>query len=264
MTPATHPRMPLLGAQALNVSIGKRTLVHELNLQLYAGERLAILGRNGSGKSTLLHTLAGLRAPSQGLVTLCGSAYAELGLRQTARLRGLLSQSQIDAFPATVLETALIGRHPHLGRWGWETPHDRQLAEYALTTTGLSELAERSVHQLSGGERQRLAIATLLTQEPLLYLLDEPLTHLDLNHQVALLELFRRASEQHGCAQVMVLHEVNFARRYCTHALLLFGDGRWQEGPVEELLTAGNLSALYEHPLRALTDQDGLPYFVAA
>lgn len=262
MNPSAAPRQPLLSADKLNVSIGRRCLVHALDLELHAGERLAILGRNGSGKSTLLHTLAGLRPPDQGVVTLCGSPYAAHSLRQAARLRGLLSQSQVDAFPATVLETALIGRHPHLGRWGWESPHDHQLAAHALSATGLTELAGRSVHQLSGGERQRLAIATLLTQKPLLYLLDEPLAHLDLNHQVALLELFLQASQQHGCAQVMVLHEVNFARRYCSHALLLHGDGRWQLGPVAEVLTTTTLSELYGHPLHSLNDRDALPYFV--
>jgi iron complex transport system ATP-binding protein len=119
---------------------------------------------------------------------------------------------------------------------------------------GLAGLEQREVHTLSGGERQRLAIAALLTQEPRLYLLDEPLAHLDLNHQIAMLALVSRYATERQAGFVVVLHDVNLALRYCSRALLLFGDGRWQAGPAEETLTAATLSALYGHPLRELRD----------
>jgi iron complex transport system ATP-binding protein len=113
-------------------------------------------------------------------------------------LRGWLPQSRSEAFSSTVLETALVGRHPHLARWNWESENDARIARQALAAVGLGELAQRDVQTLSGGERQRLSIATLLAQAPQLYLLDEPLAHLDLNHQIATLELFSALARERG------------------------------------------------------------------
>jgi len=164
---------PLLNVHGLDVAIAGKTLVRGLDINLMGGDTLAILGRNGSGKTTLLHTLAGLRPPTQGDIDLCGKPYAAHGPRAAARLRGLLAQAQTDAFPASVLETALIGRHPHLGRWAWEGAQDERHRPRRAGGGRPPGPGEREVHSLSGGERQRLGIATLLTQQPLLYLLDE-------------------------------------------------------------------------------------------
>ena len=121
---------------------------------------------------------------------------------------------------------------------------------------GLAGMAEREVHTLSGGERQRVAIAALLAQAPRLYLLDEPLAHLDLNHQIATLELLSRRAREQGVAIVMVLHDPNFALRHCDQALLLFGDSRHVAGPAAEVIDAPTLSSLYGYPMRrvAMTD----------
>ena len=252
---------PLLVARDLAVAIGGRTVVHGLDMQIAAGERLAILGRNGAGKTTLLHTLAGLREAAGGSVELCGEALARLGHRRMAQLRGVLLQQQVDAFPASVLQTALIGRHPWLERWAWESTTDARIARDALTAVGLGDFAERDVQTLSGGERQRLAIATLLTQQPRLALLDEPLSHLDLNHQIAALELLSRHVRETGMALVMVMHDPGLAARYCERVLLLHGDGRVEAGDVADMLTAERLSALYQHPLR-MFEVDGQRCFL--
>ncbi|MDP2832031.1 MAG: ABC transporter ATP-binding protein [Pseudomonadota bacterium] len=251
---------PLLACRDLAVSIGGKQVVRGLNLALVPGQRLALLGRNGVGKTTLLHTLAGLRAPDAGEITLSGQTYAELGPRGAAKLRGLLPQHQGDAFAASVLETVLIGRHPHLSRWDWESTADEHLAREALAAVGLADLAARPIHTLSGGERQRVALATLLVQAPKLYLLDEPLAHLDLNHQIAVLELMNhRVREEvvtNPAALVMVLHDVNLAAHYSDQALLLYGEGEHQLGDSRTLLNATTLSRLYGHPLREMRDEN--------
>ena len=244
----------LLAAHGLSVDIGGRCIARELDLAIVPGQRLAILGRNGAGKSTLLSTLAGLRAPSAGRIELSGASYAALTPRAAALRRAWLGQTHADPFGSTVLETALTGRHPHLGRWDWESPRDADLARSALAAVGLADMEARQIHTLSGGERQRLAIATLLAQAAPLYLLDEPLAHLDLNHQMAVLELFAGAARDCGAGVVMVLHDPALAHRFCDKALLIDGDGHCELGAVDAVLTAEKLSALYGYPLRQFQD----------
>lgn len=251
----------LLSVRDLDVNIGSVRVAAGLGFDLAAGERLAILGRNGTGKTTLLNTLAGLREAESGSIEVCGERYETLGPRRAAQLRGLLPQGHLDAFQSTVLETALIGRHPHLGRWDWEGREDERLAREALAAVDLAGLGAREVHTLSGGERQRLAIAALLAQQPRLYLLDEPLAHLDLNHQIAVLELLSRRAREEGVGIVMVMHDINLALRHADRALLLFGEGKTLEGPSGQVLTAENLSRLYGHPLREMRDGEA-HYFV--
>lgn len=256
--------MALLEARQLTVDIGQQAICRDFNLTIQAGERLAILGRNGAGKSTLLAVLAGLRAPQAGEVRIAGQTYAELGPLASARIRGWLPQSRADAFVSTVLESALIGRHPHLGRWQWESTEDARLARQALAAVDLAGLEQRDVQTLSGGERQRLAIATLLTQSPKLFLLDEPIAHLDLKHQIAMLERFAdlaRGGNSADTAVCMVLHDPGLAWRFCDRALLVHGDGRTELGVSQEILTAERLSALYQYPLQAV-ESDGRLSFI--
>jgi len=252
---------PLLEAHQLRVVIAGRSVVDRLDLGLAAGERLAILGRNGAGKSTLLSTLAGLRPPNGGAVLLDGEDCSLLPPREAALRRAWLGQFQNDPFGSTVLETALTGRHPHLGRWDWESSRDAEIARGALAAVGLQGMEQRQIHTLSGGERQRLAIATLLTQASPLYLLDEPLSHLDLNHQMAVLELFAGAARDCGAGVIMVLHDPALAYRFCDRVLLVHGDGRTAQGSVDELLTGEQLSQLYQYPIQTI-EHDGLRSFI--
>lgn len=242
----------ILQARDLHVSVGLHKVCLGLDLDLAPGSRLAILGRNGAGKSTLLATLAGMRAADAGTLRLDGKTYAELGLRNAARLRGWLGQARSDPFASTVLETVLAGRHPHLGRWAWESEGDSALARAALADTGLAGMEEREIHTLSGGERQRVALAALLAQQPRLYLLDEPLAHLDLNHQIATLELLSRRAREAGIAVAMVLHDPNLALRYCDQVVLLYGDSRHVAGRMADVIDAATLSDLYGYPLRCV------------
>lgn len=249
--------MSLLQTRGLTLAIGGKQVCRDLDFGLAAGESWALLGRNGIGKSTLLHCLAGLRAADAGRCLLDGTPLDRLRPAQIARRLGVLFQQQHDGFAATVMETALIGRHPHLNSWQWESAQDTQLAREALQRLQLEHLAERMVDTLSGGERQRLALATLLTQQPDVLLLDEPSNHLDIHQQIQLLTLLQQwsAQQQHAC--LMTLHDVNLAARFCSHALLLFGHGEVLAGSVEEILTEANLERLYLHPIRRLVTEQG-------
>lgn len=251
----------LLSTRDLTLGLDERTLIQDLNLEINPGECWAVLGPNGAGKTTLLHTLAGLRRPNAGEVYWRDSRIDSVARKALARELGLLLQDDSDPFPATVLETALTGRHPHLGRWGWEGPDDLALARRALQLTDLSALAERPLDTLSGGERRRLAIATLLVQDPHLALLDEPTNHLDLHHQMRLLASLKETFTTPDRALLMVLHDINQAMLHCDHLLLLYPGGRWEAGETSRLAEAKRFAALYGHPMQAV-EGDGTTLFM--
>lgn len=235
---------PLLSCKDIRVSVPGRLLVDELDLVLRHGELIAVLGQNGAGKSLTLMTLAGLRQPDAGHVSLRDEDIHESQRQTTAQQLALLPQVIDDIFPATVLDTVLIGRHPHIGRFGWESTEDYAIANGALQTMGLDGLSARDVLTLSGGERRRLAIAQVLTQTPDVYLLDEPTNHLDPQHQLDALRVFRRAADA-GAGVIASFHDVNLAVRFADRCLLLFGDGRWELGESEAILTEPKLSQLF-------------------
>jgi len=242
--------LPFFRANGVNLRVGQTNVVQDLDFEVFPGEMVAILGKNGVGKSTLLSNIAGLsRGELSGSVLLQKKTYAEWGPRSAACWRGWLGQKQQDQFSATVLETVLSGRHPHLSRWAWESSEDHALAMASLAALDMTEFADRDVLTLSGGERQRVAVATIMTQNPTLYFMDEPLAHLDLHHQIEVMHLLRIKTEREHVSCVMVLHEPGLAHRYCDSALLLLGDGAWLYGSVDAMLTADNLSRLYGYPL---------------
>ncbi|MBT8087023.1 MAG: ABC transporter ATP-binding protein [Gammaproteobacteria bacterium] len=248
------PQRPhqLFDCSDLCVSVAGRRLVDQLELAAGSGDFVAILGQNGSGKTLTLHTLAGLRQADAGQVQVNGIDVAAARRKDTARQLALLPQHVDDIFPATVLDTAMIGRHPHIGRFNWESAEDFQVAHNALESVGLDGFAARDVLTLSGGERRRLAIAQVLTQQPLVYLLDEPTNHLDPQHQLDTLRLFRARADA-GAVVIAALHDANLAVRYADRCLLLYGDGRWEMGETTDILDSERLSELYQTPMEAVS-----------
>jgi iron complex transport system ATP-binding protein len=253
---------PSLACRAVDVEVAGRKLVQQLEFSAAGGEFIAVLGRNGVGKTLTLHTLAGLRRPAAGSVLLDQRDVFAWSHRERARRLALLPQLTEDPFPSTVLETALIGRHPHLPFWQWEDDSDFATARAALADVGLDSLTERPVDSLSGGERRRLDIATLLTQDTAVCLLDEPTNHLDPRHRHDMLALFRARADAGGLV-VAALHDPTLAARSADKALLLFGDGRWRFGEAATILSDANLSELYEVPVGELTWR-GQRVFVSA
>lgn len=234
--------MSLLQTRSLSISMPGRSLVHGLDWTVNPGELWCLIGPNGAGKTTLLHVLCALRAPASGEVLLDGRALSTIAPGELARLRGLMPQQQFDAFSHSVLDTVQIGRTPwRIGRQ-WDSGEDLLLAQQALRRAGAGELAQRDVLRLSGGERQRVALAALLAQDPRLMMLDEPTSHQDIAHQLAMMETVRGLLDHH--AVIMTCHDINLAARYATHVLMLSG-GRYWLGAAGDVLTVSRLAAAF-------------------
>jgi iron complex transport system ATP-binding protein len=231
---------------------GSRTLVRDLNWIVGAGECWSIIGRNGAGKSTLIRTLAGLRAPDSGTVTLNDRPLAAWPLAELARARAFLAQSRSDAFGYSALDTVLAARHPYGAQRYWEGDADQDAARTALAAMEVDHLAQRDVRTLSGGERQRVAIAAMLAQDTPLLLLDEPANALDLAHQSSVTRLLVNLCREQGKTIIAIGHDLNLAHQASTHALLLMGDGEWLAGPAEQVMSAPLLSRFLDHPIEVL------------
>ena len=253
---------PVLACRGLALAVPGRTLCRDVAFDVRAGECWVVVGPNGAGKTTLLLTLAGLRPPAAGAVDLDGAPIASYAPRQRAQRLGLLPQDTVDAFPATALEIALGGRHPHVLPWRPESAADIVLARDALAAVGMGNAATRDVQTLSGGERRRVAMAMLLAQDPAVMLLDEPTNHLDIAHEVRTFELLARLARGRGRAVVMAVHDLTLAARYATHAVLL-GCDKVEAGPAARLLDAEKLSLLYGQALIAVAHPRG-PAFLPA
>jgi len=239
-----------------DLSFGYKTseILHELSLCLERGEILGIVGPNGSGKSTLIKLISGLYLPWKGDVFLKGRPLASYKRRDIARSIASVSQEIEKDFPFTVREVVAMGRAPYMGRFAIENKADRAIIEEAMELTDISHYAERLPYQLSGGERQRMVIARALAQEPEILLMDEPTSHLDLNHQMEINSLIMRMKEEKGLAVVYVTHDLSSASECCSRIILL-GEGQIHaEGTPDVVITAENIDAIYG--CRALVDEN--------
>jgi iron complex transport system ATP-binding protein len=242
-----------LAARGLTLRVPGRTLVDALDLEVKPGQRWAVLGPNGAGKSSVLAALAGLRDETGGAVTLEGRPVAQYGRREFANRVGILLQEEPESFWGSTRDYVRLGALARTGAGFTLDPGIERDARQALAVLDLAAHATQAYRTLSGGERQRARIAQLLVQSPRYLLLDEPLNHLDLRHQLATIErLVALAHEGRGV--VMALHEPWLAARYCDHALLLYDSARFSAGPAESLLRREPLEQLYGCTLEAFAE----------
>ncbi|MFH8133463.1 Fe3+-hydroxamate ABC transporter ATP-binding protein FhuC [Pantoea osteomyelitidis] len=234
-----------------------RTLLHPLSLTFPPGKVTALIGHNGSGKSTLLKMLGRHHAASTGRVLLNGQPVESWNSKAFARQVAYLPQQLPAAEGMTVRELVAIGRYPWhgaLGRFGQE---DRDRVEEAIGLVGLKPFAARLVDSLSGGERQRAWLAMLVAQNSRCLLLDEPTSALDIAHQVDVLALIQRLSQQRGLTVIAVLHDINTAARYCDHLVALRGGEMIAEGGPDAIMQADVLADIYGIPMGILPHPQG-------
>lgn len=200
--------MTTLSANAVNVDVGSRALLAGLDLDVPCGLVTLLVGRNGSGKTTLLNVLGGLREPEAGRVELDGQDVRSMDPRERARRVTVIPQDSDSPFEFTGRELVMMGRHPHIARFGSPAAADQAAVDRALDMADAVEFADRPITTLSGGERQRVSVARALATEAEIVLADEPTANLDLDHALALLDLFRGLASA-GRTVVLVSHDLN-------------------------------------------------------
>lgn len=235
----------MLRIQSVTVGYGGAPILKGLDLTVARGEFLVVVGPNGSGKSTLVRAITGALTPAEGRILLGGQDLRRLRPREVARQLAVVAQDTTVGFDFTVEEIVSLGRTPHLPPLRSETPRDRAAVQEAMRQTGTAPLADRLITALSGGERQRVMVARALAQEPRLLILDEPTAHLDIAHQVEILDLVRRLNRADGLTVLAILHDLNLAALYADRLVMLKDGGVWAEGPPAEVLTEANILAVY-------------------
>ena len=242
-SPVKSPPTEPLRAQGLSVRLGGRAVVDAVEIAFRPGEVAAVVGPNGAGKSTLLTCLAGLRRPDAGEVRLGPTPLAALRARERARRIGFLPQTPEIAWRLDVETLVGLGRTPHAGRFG-PGAGDRDAVARALRAAGLEGFARRDVSSLSGGERGRVLIARALAGEPEWLLADEPLTGLDLGHQLDVAELLRRFAGQGG-GVVLSVHDLAFAARAADRVVVLAQGRVLADGAPDAALAPAVLAQAY-------------------
>lgn len=238
--------IPDIKIEDLRFSYNGLEVIKGLDLEAGRGAFVGFLGPNGSGKTTLVKLLSKVLEADSGTIELMGEPIRKWNPRRLAQQVAVVPQSTHVAFPFSALEVVLMGRAPHLGGLAFESDDDMEIAAKAMKQTDTWELRHRSMQQLSGGEAQRVIVARALAQKPQILLLDEPTLHLDIKHQIALMDLLLRLNREEGLTVLTVSHDLNLIARYADRMVLLKNGSIYADGTPGEVLTVENVREVYE------------------
>ena len=243
-----------LGVECLSAAYERSRVLNEIDIRVGPGEMVGIIGPNGSGKSTLLKVLGRLHGPETGTVYLDDRSMSELSTGEVAREMSVLPQGPPTPPELTVRELVGYGRYPHvpwLKRFG---EHDRDIIDQTINKCRLEELADRKLATLSGGERQKAWIAMAMAQQPRVMLLDEPVTFLDINHQLEVMDLISELNRTEGITVLVVLHDLNLAARYCPRLIAMLGGRVHSDGVVGAVIRPDVLTEVFGIGARVAED----------
>jgi iron complex transport system ATP-binding protein len=259
--PGRHePGATVLSIRDVSVEFGEKRVLDAVDLDIRAGEVLALVGPNGAGKSTLINVITSDVDAVSGSVTLDGFPNHAWTYKELAMRRAVLLQQVDIAFPFTVEEVVDMGRAPWRG--SPQARADETIIGGALHRTETEQFVERKYTSLSGGERARVALARVLAQTSSIMLLDEPTAPMDIRHQELVLGVAREYAAT-GCAVVIIVHNLDLAGAYADRVAMLSAGRIVADGPPAEVLTADLISRVYDYPVRILTDPDtGAPIVV--
>lgn len=237
--------MKELEVEKIKYGYGEKMVLNEISFSVKKGEFISILGPNGSGKSTLLKTLNNIYKPWEGKILVRGKNIKELKKKELAKNMALVLQDNSVDYEFTVEDIVLMGRHPHKGRFQREDENDYKIISESLEMTNTTELRHRKITELSGGERQRVMIAKALAQRASIILLDEPTSHLDINHQIEILKLLKDMNKKRGTTIILVIHDINLGVRYSDKIIILNKGKILDKGKPEEIITKKNIESVY-------------------
>lgn len=234
-----------LEVRRVDLDYGKRAVLRDVSMTLGAGELVALIGPNGAGKSSLLRCVTGLVRPKAGTIAVDGRPVAAIDRHELAQMIAVVPGQTVVAFPMRVHELVALGRIPHEHPFLGPRDADREAVESAIAKVGIAELRDRDVRELSLGERQLVVLAMAIAQEAKLLILDEPTVHLDLRHQVAVMELLRDLSRRDGVTVLVVLHDIALARLFFDRLVLLDHGRVIADGTPRAVLSASNVRGVY-------------------
>ncbi|MCL5773567.1 MAG: ABC transporter ATP-binding protein [Firmicutes bacterium] len=244
--------MAILELKDVSFSYGDLKVLEKINLSLNEGDFLGILGPNGAGKSTLMKIMSGALKPREGLVLFEGKEISSVNRRELARKIAFVPQQMPFDFPFTGKEFVMMGRFPYTGILGIESAEDEKIVEKVMKLSDTAGLSSRLVNMVSGGERQRLIIAQALAQDSGTILLDEPTAHLDIKHQVQILDILRKMNREKNITAASALHDLNLSAAYC-EKLLFLKDGKiFAEGTPAGVFKKEIIEEVFETPVEVL------------
>lgn len=246
--------MSRLSTNKLTLTYDGTPIIQHLDLAIPTGQITALVGPNGCGKSTLLKGLARLLKPRTGAVHLDSKSLLQLSPKAVAKRLGILPQGPVAPEGLTVRDLVAMGRYPYQSWWQQWSQQDEQLVESALATTGMTQLAARSLDALSGGQRQRAWLAMALAQDTEILLLDEPTTFLDLAHQIEVLDLLYELNQTQARTIVMVLHDLNQACRYADYLVVLREGKVYAQGQPTVVMTEAMVQEVFGLECRIVPD----------
>lgn len=246
----------------LTVFYDQRQALHDINLDLYAGQILVVIGPNGAGKTTLVRAISGVTPLGSGEITIDAASLSTLSPMERARRVAVVPQARSLPPAFTAWETVLLGRTPHLNFLGHASSEDEQIVRQAMQKTDTWDIADRRLGELSGGEQQRVLLARALAQQASILLLDEPVTHLDLHYQLDLLDKIRELARKEQLCVLAVLHDLNMAARYADQVVLLVKGELIAIGNADEILVPEILSKAYNLPMDVFKGKSGGKPFI--
>ena len=236
----------MLGIKGISCGYGKRIVLRDVSFEIHKGEFVGVIGPNGSGKTTLMRAINGFLPLTEGNILLEGEGIGRMMRRELATKMAVVTQAPEGVPPFSVEEFVLLGRIPHWGRLQLlETKKDMEVADRVMAMTGIDHLRKRRMRELSGGERQLVFVARALAQEPRLLFLDEPTAHLDIGHQVQIMDLLRQLNREKTLTIVVVLHDLTLASLYCERLILLHEGRLHRIGLPMDVLTEEVIEDVY-------------------
>jgi iron complex transport system ATP-binding protein len=235
-----------ISVEKLSFSYEVKKVLEQVDMNIKKGSFFCIVGPNGSGKSTLLKVISSTLKPQKGVVYLEGRNINHMKSRSIAKMLSFVPQNTSLEFDFKVSDVILMGRYPYVNKLRGETQEDLEIAEKAMQYTNTTHLKDRSFMELSGGERQRVILAQALAQEPEIIILDEPVSHLDLQHQVEILNLIKKMCVDRKLTAITVLHDLNMASAYGDYIVMMKDGSVKQQGTPFETLTASYIKQIFD------------------